>query len=63
MVWETKILDYKAHHVKQGSAPLVANGVLIAGRNCQPNGGPDALHHHGPRRAHGQRALAQAHDP
>ena len=42
MVWETKILDYKTHHVKQGSAPLVANGVLIAGRNCQPNGGPDA---------------------
>jgi alcohol dehydrogenase (cytochrome c) len=42
MVWETKILDYKIHHVKQGSAPLVANGVLIAGRNCQPNGGPDA---------------------
>ncbi len=41
-VWETKILDYKVHHVKQGSAPLVANGVLIAGRNCQPNGGPDA---------------------
>jgi alcohol dehydrogenase (cytochrome c) len=42
LVWETKILDYKLHHVKQGSAPLVANGVLIAGRNCQPNGGPDA---------------------
>jgi PQQ-dependent dehydrogenase (methanol/ethanol family) len=41
-VWETKILDYKVHHVKQGSAPLVANGALIAGRNCQPNGGPDA---------------------
>ena len=41
-VWETKILDYKIHHVKQGSAPLVANGVLIAGRNCQPNGGPEA---------------------
>jgi alcohol dehydrogenase (cytochrome c) len=42
LVWETKILDYKIHHVKQGSAPLVANGVLVAGRNCQPNGGPDA---------------------
>lgn len=41
-VWETKILDYKVHRVKQGSAPLVANGVLIAGRNCQPQGGPDA---------------------
>ncbi len=42
LAWETKILDYKIHHVKQGSAPLVANGVLIAGRNCQPIGGPDA---------------------
>jgi PQQ-dependent dehydrogenase (methanol/ethanol family) len=42
LVWETKILDYKIHRVKQGSAPLVANGVLIAGRNCQPGGGPDA---------------------
>jgi alcohol dehydrogenase (cytochrome c) len=42
MVWETKILDYRTHRVKQGSAPLVANGVLIAGRNCQPGGGPDA---------------------
>jgi PQQ-dependent dehydrogenase (methanol/ethanol family) len=42
LVWETKILDYKTHRVKQGSAPLVANGVLIAGRNCQPGGGPDA---------------------
>jgi len=41
-VWETKILDYQVHHVKQGSAPLVANGTLIAGRNCQPQGGPDA---------------------
>jgi PQQ-dependent dehydrogenase (methanol/ethanol family) len=42
LVWETKILDYKTHRVKQGSAPLVANGVLVAGRNCQPAGGPDA---------------------
>jgi alcohol dehydrogenase (cytochrome c) len=41
-VWETKILDYKTHRVKQGSAPLVAGGVLVAGRNCQPQGGPDA---------------------
>jgi alcohol dehydrogenase (cytochrome c) len=42
LAWETKILDYRTYHVKQGSAPLVANGKLIAGRNCQPNGGPDA---------------------
>jgi alcohol dehydrogenase (cytochrome c) len=42
LAWETKILDYRVARVKQGSAPLVANGVLIAGRNCQPQGGPDA---------------------
>jgi PQQ-dependent dehydrogenase (methanol/ethanol family) len=42
LAWETEILDYKTHRVKQGSAPLVANGVLVAGRNCQPAGGPDA---------------------
>ncbi len=42
MAWETKILDYKTARVKHGSAPLVANGVLVAGRNCQPQGGPEA---------------------
>jgi PQQ-dependent dehydrogenase (methanol/ethanol family) len=42
LVWETKIFDYKTARVKQGSAPLVAGGVLIAGRNCQPQGGPDS---------------------
>jgi alcohol dehydrogenase (cytochrome c) len=42
LVWETKIFDYKTARVKQGSAPLVAAGVLIAGRNCQPQGGPES---------------------
>jgi alcohol dehydrogenase (cytochrome c) len=41
-VWETEISDYKTHPGKQGSAPLVANGKLISGRNCMPQGGPDA---------------------
>jgi PQQ-dependent dehydrogenase (methanol/ethanol family) len=41
-VWETKIFDYHTSHVKQGSAPFVVAGKLIGGRNCQPNGGPDA---------------------
>ena len=41
-VWETKILDYKIHHVKQGSAPLVANGVLILAR-LQRTRRPDGL--------------------
>ena len=30
------------HRAKHGSAPIVANGVLISGRNCQPEGGPEA---------------------
>jgi PQQ-dependent dehydrogenase (methanol/ethanol family) len=43
VVWETTILDYHKYHVKQGSAPFVLpGGVLISGRNCQPQGGPDA---------------------
>jgi alcohol dehydrogenase (cytochrome c) len=40
-VWETQVLDYRTHPSKQGSAPLVANGKLISGRNCMPQGGPD----------------------
>lgn len=39
--WETKIFDYHEHPSKQGSAPLVAAGKLISGRNCMPQGGPD----------------------
>jgi len=42
LVWETEVLDYKRHRVKHGSAPLVANGVAVTGRNCQPLGGADA---------------------
>jgi PQQ-dependent dehydrogenase (methanol/ethanol family) len=39
--WETRIFDYKTHPSKQGSGPLVADGKLISGRNCMPQGGPD----------------------
>jgi len=42
LVWENRIFDYHVSHVKQGSAPFVVAGKLISGRNCQPNGGPDA---------------------
>jgi alcohol dehydrogenase (cytochrome c) len=42
LVWENKVFDYHVSHVKQGSAPFVVAGKLISGRNCQPNGGPDA---------------------
>jgi alcohol dehydrogenase (cytochrome c) len=42
LAWETEIYDFRARRAKQGSAPFVANGVLISGRNCQPQGGPDS---------------------
>jgi PQQ-dependent dehydrogenase (methanol/ethanol family) len=42
LVWENRVFDYHVSHVKQGSAPFVVAGKLISGRNCQPNGGPDA---------------------
>lgn len=41
LVWETKIFDYKTNPAKQGSGPMVANGKLISGRNCMPQGGPE----------------------
>ncbi|HVY66684.1 MAG TPA: PQQ-binding-like beta-propeller repeat protein [Gammaproteobacteria bacterium] len=41
-VWEHPVFDYHVSHVKQGSAPFVVAGKLISGRNCQPQGGPDA---------------------
>ncbi|HEY8519366.1 MAG TPA: PQQ-binding-like beta-propeller repeat protein [Gammaproteobacteria bacterium] len=41
LVWETRVFDYKVNPSKQGSAPFVANGKLISGRNCMPQGGPD----------------------
>jgi PQQ-dependent dehydrogenase (methanol/ethanol family) len=42
LVWENRIFDYHQYRVKQGSAPFVVAGKLISGRNCQPQGGPDA---------------------
>ena len=42
MVWETKILDYKTHPATQTSGPIIANGKVISGRSCMPDGGPDA---------------------
>jgi alcohol dehydrogenase (cytochrome c) len=41
LAWETQIFDDRTHPAKQGSAPLVADGKLIGGRNCMPSGGPD----------------------
>jgi alcohol dehydrogenase (cytochrome c) len=39
--WETRILDYK-HGAQQTSGPIIANGKIISGRGCEPEGGPEA---------------------
>ena len=41
LAWETKILEYQmgAQHT---SGPIIANGKIISGRGCEPEGGPEA---------------------
>jgi alcohol dehydrogenase (cytochrome c) len=41
LVWETLILDYK-RGAKNSSGPIVADGKVISGRSCEPEGGPEA---------------------
>jgi alcohol dehydrogenase (cytochrome c) len=41
LAWETKILEYQKG-AQQTSGPIVANGKVISGRGCEPEGGPDA---------------------
>ncbi len=41
LAWETKILDY-AKGAQQTSGPIIANGKVISGRGCEPEGGPEA---------------------
>ena len=42
LAWETRILDYKVNPAHQTSGPIIANGKVISGRGCLPQGGPDA---------------------
>ena len=42
LVWETQILDYTVNPAMQTSGPIIANGKVISGRSCMPQGGPDA---------------------
>ena len=39
--WETKILEYQKG-AQQTSGPIIANGKVISGRGCEPEGGADA---------------------
>jgi len=41
LVWETQILDYR-QGAKQSSGPIIAEGLAITGRSCEPEGGPAA---------------------
>lgn len=41
LAWETRIMDYKKG-AKQSSGPIIAEGLAITGRSCEPEGGPDA---------------------
>ncbi len=41
LAWETLILDYR-HGAKNSSGPIVADGKVISGRSCEPEGGPEA---------------------
>ena len=42
LAWETRILDYKVNPAHQTSGPIIANGKVVSGRGCLPQGGPDA---------------------
>ena len=42
LVWETQILDYRVNPAHQTSGPIVADGKVVSGRGCMPQGGPDA---------------------
>src|SRR5687768_9146913 len=41
LAWETFILDYRKG-AKHSSGPIVANGQVVSGRSCEPEGGPEA---------------------
>jgi alcohol dehydrogenase (cytochrome c) len=41
LAWETHILDYRTG-AKNSSGPIIADGKVISGRSCEPEGGPEA---------------------
>ena len=41
LAWETKIMEYQKG-AQQTSGPIVANGKVISGRGCEPEGGPES---------------------
>ena len=42
LAWETQILDYRVNPAHQTAGPIIANGKIVSGRGCMPEGGPEA---------------------
>lgn len=43
LAWQTAFVDYRQHPAQKSAGPLVIpGGKVIAGRGCEPKGGPDA---------------------
>ena len=42
LVWENKIFDYQVTPVGHSSGPIIADGRVISGRSCRPQGGPES---------------------
>jgi PQQ-dependent dehydrogenase (methanol/ethanol family) len=41
LLWETRILDYQ-RGAQQTSGPIIADGKIVSGRGCEPEGSPAA---------------------
>ena len=42
LAWETQIFDYRVQPVGHSSGPIIADGKVISGRSCRPQGGPES---------------------
>jgi PQQ-dependent dehydrogenase (methanol/ethanol family) len=42
IAWETQIFDYRVQPVGHSSGPIIADGKVISGRSCRPQGGPES---------------------
>ena len=41
IVWETQIFDYQVNPAGHSAGPIIADGKMISGRSCRPQGGPE----------------------
>lgn len=42
LLWESRVQDYRVYPGLHSSGPITAAGKIFAGRNCRPQGGPEA---------------------